>query len=270
MLIVNADDLGMTPGTNKAIFDGFDHGIITHTSIMANCDYFLEAIKGIQSRPTLNVGIHLNLTYGKALIAHPLYCNIDGIFNLSYTSLLKQKDTYFLKAIEEEWDAQIQHILQNINSPQSLTHIDSHRHIHLIPHLYPITVKLAKKYSIPRIRLINEDIIKSFFLTKRFNFLLNGGIIKYILLRYFSFINAKYGNLYKNIKFYSILYTGVIKKDILKKLQISQDTYEIMVHPSYPELDKKILFYNNDEKAYRISPNRKLELETVLSITKSI
>ncbi len=65
--IVNADNLGMTPGTNKAIFEGYDSGMIAHTSIMVNSDYFSEAIEGLQSRKGLGVGMHLNLTYGKAL-----------------------------------------------------------------------------------------------------------------------------------------------------------------------------------------------------------
>ena len=47
--IVNADDLGMTPGTNKAIFDGHDNGYINSTSIMTNCDYFNEAIHGLKA-----------------------------------------------------------------------------------------------------------------------------------------------------------------------------------------------------------------------------
>ena len=49
-LIINADDLGITPGTNNAIFYGHDNGYITHASIMANCDYFNDAIIGIKKK----------------------------------------------------------------------------------------------------------------------------------------------------------------------------------------------------------------------------
>ena len=55
-IIVNADDLGMTPGTNKAIFEGFDHGIVTHSSIMSNCDYFTEAVDGLEALNILKSG----------------------------------------------------------------------------------------------------------------------------------------------------------------------------------------------------------------------
>jgi len=264
-MIVNADDLGMTPGTNRAIFEGNDRGAITHTSVMANGDYFDEAMDGMASRESLGLGIHLNLSYGKALIDNPLYCNDKGLFNLGYGALLTRRDDTLLLAIEKEFEAQIKHVLERRGV---LTHLDSHRHIHLIPHIYPIVVKLAEKYQIPRVRLINENLLASMKLTGRVNFFFNGGIIKYLLLRTFSLIDMKKADLYQNIRFYSILYTGVVGADILRQLGECPDNYEIMVHPGYPEIDRDIFFYDPDEKAYRVSDDRKKELETVLSIPK--
>ena len=261
MLIVNADDLAMTPGANAGIFKGHDEGLITHASIMANCDYFNEAIEGIKKRPSLKIGMHLNLTYGKSLTKNPLLCNSKGEFNLGYKDLLLTKNREFLDAVELEWEEQINRVISN---NIELTHIDSHRHIHLIPHLYPIAIKLANKYNISRVRLIKESLFSSISLTKRANFILNGGIIKYALLRNFSIIDAKYKDLYKDINFYSILYTGVVDKDILQKLKDSPKTYEIMVHPSIITLDKDIHFYDEAEKAYRVSKDRQKELEAVL------
>jgi len=265
--IVNADDLGMTPGANKAIFQGYDHGMITHTSIMANGDYFSEAIEGLKSRKGLGVGIHLNLTYGKALQNNPVYTDSQGIFNLSYLKLMINSihDREFLKVVEEEFEKQI---LRVIHTGISLTHLDSHRHIHLIPGIYRIVIKLAKKYNISRVRLINENIIDSISLSGRYNFILNGGIIKYLLLRTFTFIDVRHANLYQNIKFYSILYTGVVTGDILHKLKTSDKKYEIMVHPSIIEMDRDVFFYDEAEKEYRVSNDREDELVAVLTESK--
>ncbi len=267
ILIVNADDLGMTPGTNKAIFDGHDTGMITHTSIMANGDYFTEAIEGLQSRKELGVGMHLNLTYGKSLHFSRIYNDEQGIFNLGYLKLLvlSAYNKEFLKETEEEFEQQI---LRVIDNGLTLTHIDSHRHIHLIPGIYRIVVKLAKKYNIPRVRLINENIIDSISLSGRYNFILNGGIIKYLLLRTFTAIDASHANLYKNINFYSILYTGVVTGDILHKVKASGKNYEIMVHPGILELDKEVIFYDQGEKSYRMSKEREDELNAVFSTEK--
>ena len=263
-MIVNADDLGMTPGSNKAIFEGYDHGMITHTSIMANGDYFSEAMEGLQSRKELGIGIHLNLTYGKALHFDTVYNDTQGIFNLGYLKLLALSiyNKEFLKAVELEFEQQVSRV---INKGFTLTHLDSHRHIHLIPSIYRIVIKLALKYNIPRVRLVNENIIDSFSLSGRYNFILNGGIIKYFLLKTFTGINSSHKNLYKSIKFYSILYTGVVTRDILQKLKTYDDNYEVMVHPSIIELDENVVFYDQDEKSYRVSKDREDELKAVLT-----
>jgi len=262
MVIINADDLGMTPGANMGIFKGHDEGLLTHASIMANCDYFDEAIDGIKKRPNLNLGVHLNLTYAKALIKNPLYCNKDGVFNLGYKDLLLNRNKELLDAIEQEWDAQIKKTI--ISSNRELTHLDSHRHIHLIPHLYPIVVKLAKKYNIKRVRLIKESLLKSLKLTKKVNFILNGGVIKYLLLKSFSIKDAKYKDLYKELYFYSILYTGVVEKDVLKKIVNKNENIEVMLHPSITSLDRDVYFYDEAEKSYRVSKDREKELEAIL------
>ncbi len=264
LLIVNADDLGMTPGTNKAIFKGYDDGMVTHASIMSNGDYFSEAIEELQNRTKLLVGIHLNLTYGKALHFSSLYNDVQGIFNLGYLKILalSTHNKAFLEAVEVEFEEQI---LKVRDTGLTIAHLDSHRHIHLIPGIYRIVAKLAVKYNIPRVRLINENMIDSFWLSGRYSFILNGGIIKYLLLRTFTAINAGHANLYKDIKFYSILYTGVVTGDILQKLKNSDSNYEVMVHPGITELDRDVLFYDQDEKSYRVSTDREDELDAVLT-----
>lgn len=262
-IIVNADDLGMTPGTNKAIFKGYDDGMITHTSIMANGDFFSEAVEGLKERKELGVGIHLNLTYGKSLHFSPLYNDGQGIFNLGYLKILvlSMYRKAFLEEVKVEFEEQI---LRVKKTGLTLTHLDSHRHIHLIPGIYSIVLGLAVKYSIPRVRLVNENILDSFRLSGKYNFILNGGIIKYILLRTFTTINARSANLYKDTKFYSILYTGVVSREILQKLKNVDSNYEVMVHPGITKLDKDVFFYDQDEKSYRISKDRDSELKAVL------
>lgn len=268
LFIVNADDLGMTPGTNRAIFEGYDNGMITHTSIMANGDYFSEAIEGLQERKKLGVGIHLNFTYGKSLHFNPLYNDEQGVLCLGYLKILalSMHNKVFLEAVEVEFKEQI---LKVRETGLTITHLDSHRHVHLIPSIYRIVTKLAVKYNIPRVRLINENMIDSLRLSGRYNFILNGGIIKYLLLRTFTAINASHVNFYKGIKFYSILYTGVVTGDILKKLKNSNENYEVMVHPGIMEFDKDILFYDQDEKSYRVSKEREDELDAVLIAAES-
>jgi len=267
-VIINADDLGMTLGANEAIFKGHDDGGITHASIMANGDYYDDAIDGAIKRESLGIGLHLNITYGQATISNPLYCDKNGFFNLSYRDLLLQKNSDFLLAIEREWDAQIAKVVSSLPSERIITHIDSHRHIHIIPHFYLIATKLAKKYNIERVRVIKESLVDSIRITKRVNFILNGGIVKYLLLKLFTLYDTKQGDLYHDRGFYSILYTGVVDNEIIKRVIKSKKKYEIMVHPSYPHLDRDQVFYDDGERGYRMSDNRTKELEAVLSIKR--
>jgi predicted glycoside hydrolase/deacetylase ChbG (UPF0249 family) len=262
-LIVNADDLGMTPGTNKAIFEGFDHGIITHSSIMANSDYFSEAVEGIKRRKALKIGIHLNLTYGKTLHFDRTYNDSAGFFDLGFMSILIKSVSQkaFLRAVEIEFEMQI---LRVVRSGIAVTHIDSHRHIHLIPGIYAIVVNLSAKYGIKRIRMINERFFESLSIRKTYDFFSNGGLVKFILLKILSTIDAKKFNSHPDIKFYSVLYTGTVDKETLQKLQLSKQRYEVMIHPGIPEMDRGILFHDENEKRYRLSEARESEFRAIL------
>jgi predicted glycoside hydrolase/deacetylase ChbG (UPF0249 family) len=262
-LIVNADDLGMTPGTNKAIFEGFDHGTITHSSIMANADYFSEATEGIKRRKALNIGIHLNLTYGKALHYDRTYNDEAGFFNMGFSSIFIKSiyDKAFLRAVEKEFESQILRVLR---SGIAVTHVDSHRHIHLIPGIYKIVVELSAKYNINRIRLVNENFLESVSMTRAYDFLSNGGLVKFILLKILSTLDAKKFNSRPGTKLYSVLYTGTVRKKTLQKLRLSKQCYEVMIHPGLPELDKEVVFHDEGEKRYRLSQARESEYRAVL------
>lgn len=262
-LIINADDMGMTKGTNRAIIKAFDVGRVTHTSLMTNLDHTAEAITSIQARPNLSIGIHLNLTYGKPIINSSLYCDENGYFNLNYIDLVLKSITnkIFLKVIKKELEAQI---TVAINNNIKITHLDSHRHIHMIPSIYKIVYKLSEKYNIPRVRLIKENINYSIKISNSLNFITNGGFIKYLLLKLFTCINQKYGDKYNNRIFFSILYTGTINKKMISSIMSYGKKIEIMIHPNYTSDDANHIFYDIDEKKYRLAHDREIELEALL------
>ena len=64
-LVVNADDLGLTAGVNKGIFDAHDRGVVTSTSMFANAFATTHALAGAVQRPSLGVGCHLTLVDGR-------------------------------------------------------------------------------------------------------------------------------------------------------------------------------------------------------------
>tara|TARA_B100000579_G_C22726070_1_gene801798 strand:- start:75 stop:881 length:807 start_codon:yes stop_codon:yes gene_type:complete len=253
-----ADDLGMSPGTNIAIKELVDIGALTHVSIFSTGDYYDEGMKLI-AQNNINKGLHFNLTYGKSAIGVNELTNNEGKFKFGFLGvLLKSFKPSVKKIIEKELIAQIKILEGRVNQ---ISHIDGHRHIHIIPGISNIVKKISKRYNIKEIRVINENILDSILIGKKLNLEIIAGFIKFFVLNtfsYFSSIKSKYN-------FFSIIYTGQINIKMLNRISFRNKKFEIMTHPSKPEFDINIKFYDNNEKIYRLSKKRLMEYEACLN-----
>ena len=158
-LIVNADDLGWTEGVNRGILDAFRRGIVTSTSLLANGAAFAEAVKAAKSAPRLGVGVHLNLSDGAPVADRETVMSLlndDGNLADGPERLLLKRARLklVLDEVEEEWDAQIQKVRDAGIRP---THLDGHKHVHMLPGLFEIVLRLAKKHGIEAIRVSLEE-----------------------------------------------------------------------------------------------------------------
>ena len=158
-LIVNADDLGWTEGVNRGIEQVHRNGIVTSASLLANGAAFREAVELARKLPGLGVGVHLNLTNGPPTAAReavPTLVNGRGEFEGSPESLLLKIATRALelREVECEWDAQIRRV-QDVNIKP--THLDGHKHVQMLPGLFDIVLRLAKRYGIGAIRVSHES-----------------------------------------------------------------------------------------------------------------
>lgn len=61
VLIVNADDLGMSAAVNSGVIAAVEEGIATSCSLMAPCPGAAEAMRMLHERPHVPFGIHLTL-----------------------------------------------------------------------------------------------------------------------------------------------------------------------------------------------------------------
>ena len=141
-LIVNADDFGFTRDVNAGIVQAHTNGILTSTTLMANGEAFADAVRLAGENPTLDIGCHLVLVQGRSVI--------DGS-PLAQTSreVLIRLAQRRLNAYSE-LRAQIQKILDAGIRP---THLDSHKHTHIVPAIFAVVVRLAHEFSIPFVRL---------------------------------------------------------------------------------------------------------------------
>src|SRR5215510_2375772 len=62
LLIVHADDLGMTHSINAATTKAFATGLVNSGSIMVPCPWLLEIATYSRSNPQADLGLHLTLT----------------------------------------------------------------------------------------------------------------------------------------------------------------------------------------------------------------
>ncbi len=64
-LIVNADDFGRAPGVNAGVLRAHRDGIVTATTLMVGAPAADEAGRIARATPSLDVGVHLTITYGR-------------------------------------------------------------------------------------------------------------------------------------------------------------------------------------------------------------
>ena len=61
LLIVNADDYGLTPAVSRGILRGVRDGVITSTSVLVLGSGFSRSVGWLRDETTLGVGVHLAL-----------------------------------------------------------------------------------------------------------------------------------------------------------------------------------------------------------------
>jgi len=262
-IIFNADDFGISRGVNQAIIKAYEEGILNSASLMVNQKYAREAAAAATAMPGLELGLHLNLT--NEYCAAPaeeieLLVDADGKFKNGFVKLLllslfKRKQLQL--EVRREAEAQI---LKARAMGVKLQHIDSHRHVHLIPAIFEVVSDLAQKYQLGRIRTMNECGLLTAAHTHGLGWAFDGAAVKYFLLRFFSFINGYASKTY----FYTMLFTCKLSKEKFADVVVPQgyDSVEIMIHPGMPEVDQN---YPQDIfDANVLSPWRRAELETLL------
>lgn len=263
-IIINADDLGISPGVNWAIEELVAVKALTHASWMVNTDFFEEANeKVVKIYPDFNIGLHLNLTYSHSVSRHediPLLTDEIGKFKNSFSDLLKLnfiQKTKFYKQVKTELESQLQKAL---DCRSNLSHIDGHWHVQMIPAVFQAVQEMLGKYKIPRVRIINESFFRSMVTIGEMKIFHPQKIAKHILMKYLKKINKIEADYY----LYSFLFSSEMKKKYFDNISLSNKykTVEIMVHPGNTEIDKQVDVRDEIVNNFIKSEFRDIELET--------
>lgn len=157
-VLITADDFGWTESQNQAVLRGVNSGTLHRASLLCNGAGFSQAVAIAHGHPQLGVGVHLSLCEGEPLrksTTRSALCSPAGNFPDGLSPLLRLfvEQRLPLASVEEEWRAQIERALA---SGLSLSHLDGHKHVHLLPPLFDLTLRLAREYRVPYVRVPQE------------------------------------------------------------------------------------------------------------------
>lgn len=150
-VIVNADDLGMSHEVNEATFGLMSKGRISSATIIANAPAAREAANHVSRFPKCSFGVHLNLTQFEPLTGGSgsrLLVNERG--QMSRANETARPSAERLRAAYQELCAQIERVA---SLGVSISHFDSHHHVHTRPFFFPALKEAQRRYNIRRVRL---------------------------------------------------------------------------------------------------------------------
>lgn len=262
-LIINADDFGLAKCVTEGIEAAHVNGIVTRTSLLTVGQAFEIACEVAKRNPKLGIGVHLCLDEERPVSPTERVSTLvtdEGYFFLR-SQLIKRLlfGRIDLNQVRNEWQGQIEKAL---NKGLSLTHLDSHGHVHCWPTLLPIALELAAKYKVKYLRVPIEATTLGW--TAK-----NAGIA---LCYQVGLLLAKQNNFVPTSAdyFLGLKFGGCLNETNLLTLlrRVSKPArYEIMCHPGYynkEELKRWLYWkYNWEEelKALQLSRVKDLILE---------
>jgi hypothetical protein len=154
LVIVSADDLGMTHSGNVGVYDAVRHGRATSASLMVPAPWGRDAAGGYRGE---DIGVHLTLnaewdTYRWGPITHsPSLLDGDGGFPRTLADLWDHAD---LDEVRKECRAQVE---RAIYWGFDVSHLDSHLGaLQARPEFFDVYLELALEFTLP-LRLAGES-----------------------------------------------------------------------------------------------------------------
>lgn len=230
-IIINADDFGMSKGTNEGIIECFKNGILTSASLMTDGFGYDDAVDKIKKYLDSKSGVHLNIS---------AYLKTSKILNVHFLA------DYFKE-----------NILKIKNQGISITHIDFHKHLILVPTVFYAFNNLNNFHKINYYRISFEKLL--FKKIKSYKNINSKNLVLSIL--------SQFGFIYKILLNSKINFTGMVETGdwTIEKLlflfeNLPDGITEIMFHPGY--VDDDLLRF--DGKA-RLKLSREDEIKILTS-----
>jgi predicted glycoside hydrolase/deacetylase ChbG (UPF0249 family) len=155
LLIVNADDFGLTSGICRGILDAHRNGIVTSTSVLAVGPALADHVDALRASG-LGIGAHLAAVGEDPPVLSadevPSLVDRSGRFPLTWKDFLVRaiRGQVDPADLDREFAAQVM-VLRDAGL--DLTHVDAHQNLHLWPTVTERVVELAQRERIRAIRV---------------------------------------------------------------------------------------------------------------------
>lgn len=231
LLIIHADDAGLSHSQNLATIQSLENGIVNSYSIMVPCPWFDEMALFAIKNPQFDNGIHLTLTcewenykFGPILSPTEVPSLVDGNGHF-FKKREELSKNATLEDVKKELQAQIERALIFGLKP---THIDSHMYsVGANPEFFEIYRDLGKKYNLPV--LINEQLMEMAGLNPKLN-IKEGDFI----------INKTYVGEYQYFEKNKL---NVYYRQVLENLKSGMNL--ILIHPAFDNDEMKGVTVNH-------------------------
>ncbi|EPR71574.1 polysaccharide deacetylase family protein [Cyclobacterium qasimii] len=231
LLIIHADDAGLSHAENRATVQALEKGIVNSYSIMVPCPWYYEMAVFAKNNPQFDNGIHLTLTcewetyrFGPVLPISEVPSLVDenGYF---FKKRDKLRENATAEHVEKELTAQIEKALKFGLKP---THIDSHMYsVGASPEFFEIYKSLGKKYKLPIV--INEQLFEMVGLDPKVSIEKDDFLIDCVHMGEFKYFEK--GGLAK-------YYDGVLEN-------LSSGLNLILIHPAFDDNEMKGVTINH-------------------------
>lgn len=136
-VIVHADDFGLHPALNEGVERAHREGVVTSASLMPLGPAFEDAVQRAQAMPELDLGLHFTL------VGLPGFPPTLGAFLSDYAHG-RWPARRVADAVRGQLDA-----VRGL----SLSHLDSHQHLHTLPGIMRVVCRVAAEHGLRAIRL---------------------------------------------------------------------------------------------------------------------
>lgn len=153
LLIIHADDLGVSHSENRASIKAMEEGCVNSASIMVPCPWFPEVASYAKSHPDMDFGLHLTVTsewkyykWGATSATHDISSFIDdqGYF---YAGVADVAANGKAASLQLELSAQVKKALK---AGIEVTHLDAHMGaVMATPEFLEAYIKTGRQFKLP-------------------------------------------------------------------------------------------------------------------------